>query len=135
MLNTATRIIADDGNARTAPKALKILSDKVKLLQDAVAAEKRQKKTEDFMFTYEEEADPEVFFVPYVWEVIVCVLTASSIEWQKDRIQVFAVAKAPAIEHDDATVSGDGTGANTSPTENGHQSNGYHFAKDASDVV
>lgn len=43
----------------------------------------------DFTFTYEEEADPEIFFVPYVWEVIVCVATASSIEWEKEKIMVF----------------------------------------------
>merc|ERR1712071_9894 len=42
----------------------------------------------DFSFTYEEEADPEVFFVPYVWEVIVCVITASSLEWSRTHIQV-----------------------------------------------
>lgn len=51
------------------------------------------------MFTYEEEADPEVFFVPYVWDVVVCALTASSIEWQKERIQVF-----PALPEEDVTA-------------------------------
>ena len=49
---------------------------------------------EDFRFTYEDEADPEIFFVPYLWEVIVSCVTASSLEWNKKRINVFAL-----IEH------------------------------------
>lgn len=44
---------------------------------------------EDFTFTYEEEEDPEIFFVPYIWEIIVCVITSSNIEWNKKCIKVF----------------------------------------------
>jgi len=40
-------------------------------------------------FTYEEEADPEVFFVPYVWDVIVGSLTTTTMEWRRAFIQVF----------------------------------------------
>jgi len=46
---------------------------------------------EEFTFSYEEEADPEVFFVPYVWDLISSVVTASTIEWRKDEIQAFAL--------------------------------------------
>lgn len=44
---------------------------------------------EEFTFSYEEEADPEVFFVPYIWDIIVSVVTASTMEWKKDDIEVF----------------------------------------------
>ncbi len=46
---------------------------------------------EEFTFLYEEEADPEVFFVPYLWDIIVCVVTAGSMEWKKDDIKAFAL--------------------------------------------
>eukprot|EP00536_Pseudo-nitzschia_multiseries_P009524 jgi/Psemu1/306584/fgenesh1_kg.267_\ len=46
---------------------------------------------EDFTYSYEEEADPEVFFVPYVWDLIVSVVTASTVEWKKDDILAFAL--------------------------------------------
>lgn len=54
----------------------------------------------DFTFTYEEELDPEVFFIPYVWEVIVCVVTAGSIEWSKPRIKVFPLNNSTTSEYD-----------------------------------
>lgn len=44
---------------------------------------------EEFTFSYEEEADPEVFFVPYTWDLIVSVVTASTVEWKKDDIEAF----------------------------------------------
>ena len=40
-------------------------------------------------FTYEEEADPEVFFVPYLWDVIVGTLTLSTHEWSREKILAF----------------------------------------------
>lgn len=46
---------------------------------------------EDFRFTYEEEADPEIFFVPYMWEVLVCCVSSSTLEWNKNEIKVFAL--------------------------------------------
>jgi len=46
---------------------------------------------EDYTFLYEEEADPEVFFVPYVWDLIVCTVTAGAMEWKKDDIKAFAL--------------------------------------------
>ena len=58
-------------------------------LKEAVRKTTGRDDMGDFTFTYEEEADPEVFFVPYVWEVIVCVATASSIEWKKDKFRYF----------------------------------------------
>jgi hypothetical protein len=67
VLLTATTIIDQGGDTRTAPKALKVLSDHVDQLVQVVT-DKRSKRShqggEDFTFTYEEESDPEVFFVP-----------------------------------------------------------------------
>ena len=51
-------------------------------------------------FSYEEEADPEVFFVPYVWDLIVSVVTASTMEWKKDDIQVFSLLDEVEVEED-----------------------------------
>jgi hypothetical protein len=55
----------------------------------------------DFTFTYEEEADPEIFFIPYVWEVVVCVATASSIEWEKEKIMAFELLQEEEEDDDD----------------------------------
>lgn len=86
VVQEASRIVQHEG-ARTAAKALNILEDEVERLQE-VSEKKRNKKSE-FTFAYEEEADPEIFFVPYVWETMVSVVTSSTIEWKKDRILVF----------------------------------------------
>jgi hypothetical protein len=89
VMATCAKLIEEDGSARTAARALKILTDNVDQIQMAVADRRKRAEPEDFTFTYEEEADPEIFFVPYVWEVVVCVVTSASIEWNKNRIQVF----------------------------------------------
>ena len=92
ILNVASKaasLIETDGSARTAPKALKILSDHIDQIRNAVADGRKRNEQEEFTFTYEEEADPEIFFAPYVWEVIVCALTSASIEWNKNQIRVF----------------------------------------------
>jgi hypothetical protein len=96
----AARIIEQHGDSRTAAKALKVLADKSSNLKEIAAESRRKSDTEDFTFTYEEEADPEVFFVPYLWEVIVCVVTSSTLEWNKERIQVFALLDDEEIPDD-----------------------------------
>jgi len=42
----------------------------------------------DFTFIYEEDVHPEVFFVPYIWEVIVKVVTHNLLEWNSDKISL-----------------------------------------------
>jgi hypothetical protein len=121
IIRAADKMIHDDGDARTAQKALKLLSDNVEKLQKA--SEKKQEA--DFTFSYEEEADPEIFFVPYIWEVIVCVVTASSIDWDTNRIQVFAL-----IEDDEDGADEEGMTEN-----NGNHTGTEGFAKDVSDIV
>lgn len=53
---------------------------------------------------YEEESDPEVFFVPYVWEIIVSVVTSSSIEWETNKIKVFPLLDEPLDDHPDGLM-------------------------------
>jgi len=72
------------------------LTDNINDVRKAVS-DKKKTEEDDFTFTYEEEADPEIFFVPYVWEVIVSVTTAGSIEWTKENIKVFPLLSDEAI--------------------------------------
>jgi hypothetical protein len=87
---TASSLIQEAG-ARSAPKALKVLESNIDALKNTTERKKRKEKLEDFTFTYEEDSDPETFFVPYVWEVVVCVVTSSTIEWQKNEIRAFGL--------------------------------------------
>ena len=115
----ASALIQEEG-ARTAPKALKVLEDKMDELKEAArmadmkSPSKRKKQNsspsddEDFTFSYEEETDPEIFFVPYLWEVIVCVVTSGTMDWKKDDIQVFALLDE--VEHDDEDPTLDSSG-------------------------
>jgi hypothetical protein len=86
----ASSLIQEEG-ARSAPKALKVLEGQIDRLQKSAEKKKKKEQLDDFTFTYEEEADPEIFFVPYVWETIVCVVTSSTIEWKKDEIRAFGL--------------------------------------------
>jgi hypothetical protein len=136
----AVRIIDQDGtNARTAQKALRALSENIEQIHTAVrdmSSTTTGRKSilpdpsvEEFTFTYEEEADPEVFFVPYIWEIIVCVLTSSTIEWDRNRIQVF-----PLLDGEDGDdVDNDNVEDEDNNTE--LQSMLPHFARDVTDVV
>ncbi len=53
-------------------------------------------------FTYEEEKDPEIFFVPYIWDVVVCSITSASIEWNRDKVKVFPLNEKIDSNGDDA---------------------------------
>lgn len=116
VISTAATIVQEHGDARTAPKAMSVLKQSMDRLQKAVSSSEK-KQREDFTFTYEEEADPEIFFLPYVWEVIVCVVTAGNMDWATDRIQVFALLDE--LEGEDEAAAAPSTG----------------FAQDVSDVV
>ncbi len=123
---TASIVIQEDGNTRNATKALHVLEAKIDRLREAVTDERRRKHPqEDFTFTYEEEADPEIFFVPYVWDVIVCAVTASSIEWDRSQIRVF-----PLLEDDYH-----GEDIYPDESETGHDPDSTGASKFAVDVV
>jgi hypothetical protein len=101
VISTASTLIQEDGDARTAPKAMAVLEKNMNRLKEAVSkTQSTRDDSGDFTFTYEEEADPEIFFIPYLWEVIVCVATASSIEWEKDRISVFPLLEEEEEEEE-----------------------------------
>ena len=51
-------------------------------------------KDPDLKFTYEEEADPEQFFVPYIWEVVYA-QTKEDVSWVPARIRVFELPPPP----------------------------------------
>lgn len=123
VIDGASAAIEKEGDGRTAARALKVLLENTESLQKIVAEKRRRTADDDFTFTYEEEADPEIFFIPYVWEVVVCCVTASSVEWKKDKIQVF-----PLLDEEDAVdLPLDVVGAQqVDPTK---------FSKDVSDVV
>jgi len=80
---------------------------------------------EDFRFTYEEEADPEIFFVPYLWEIIVSAVTASTLEWHKKKIKAFALLHHVAED------------MNVLPQDDWQSSNQIHgaFADNVDDIV
>jgi hypothetical protein len=124
VITAAAAVIEEHGDARTAAKALKVLSDNMDRIREAVVDRRKRPENEDFTFTYEEEADPEIFFVPYVWEVIVCVVTSSSVAWDKNQIQIFPLlddGPLHEIENGDADLG-------PSPAI-------HAFSADVSDVV
>jgi hypothetical protein len=121
VIDAASNAIEKAEDARTAAKALKVLQENVDALRLVVSEQRKRSGEEDFTFSYEEEADPEIFFVPYVWEVIVCVVTSSSVEWNKDKIQVF-----PLLEEEEIVDL---------PTDGPPQVDPTQFSKDVSDLV
>jgi len=100
---------------------VKILSDNISQVREAVTDGRKRAEPEDFTFTYEEEADPEIFFAPYVWEVIVCALTSASIEWNKNLIQVFPLLEEEFVEEENEIDA--------------LESNIPQFARDVTDIV
>jgi len=83
--------IIKNGATRSADEALTFLSDSIESMK--LISENSDRglvdSDEDFAFTYEEESDPEIFFLPYVWEVTVCAISSSILEWDKLSIKIF----------------------------------------------
>lgn len=96
-----------------------------KLCDQGEVADKKWKKEQpdDFIVYYEEEADPKICFVQYIWETIIYAMASSTIEWRKDEIHVF-----PLLDPMDDPV----------PAESDQQvatsSNG-DYAKDTKEIV
>ena len=126
VIKTSSKIIESQSNARTATKALQVLTENIDLIKEAVAEKKKKNpEKEDFTFTYEEEADPETFFVPYIWEVVVCSVTASAVEWDRNKIKVFPLLDVEEVPQG-VTDGVNGTGESGAPAA---------FAADIMDVV
>jgi hypothetical protein len=148
VIEAASAVIEEQGGAaRAAAKALKALSDNMDRIQQAVAEPTGGKRSsaskrdaaDAFMFTYEEESDPESFFVPYVWEVVVCVATASLMDWNKAGIRVFPLLEDPSLageHHPRSSSPGDG-GDERLGGENPREPvlSDRIYSKDVSDVV
>ncbi len=131
-----------EASARNAQQSMEILQKNVHMLKglkvgsaqrgrigsessvDSTMSDSTMNGMEDFKFTYEEEADPETFFVPYVWDVIVSTVTSNSLEWDRMNIKVFAI-----MHHaNDGNLSG-------SDVDNVDGLGSGEYAKDAGDVV
>jgi hypothetical protein len=126
---TAASEALEQEHARTAAKALKVLSDNMDQIRSVVVERKKRNEADAFTFTYEEDADPETFFVPYVWEVIVCCATSSSIEWDKSKIQVF-----PMVEEEPPTTADTGNNSTISQKSQPPARRG-DFSEDLTDVA
>jgi len=128
VIAAASSVIEKGGDARTAAKALKVLAENMDQIRDSISDRKRRSEGDGFTFTYEEESDPEIFFVPYVWEVIVCAATSSLIEWNKSRILVFPLL-------DDPTNGEAALPPGIEPSDFPADAAIHEFSKDVSDVV
>ena len=126
-VTSAASVIVQEEGARSAGKALKVLESKCQDILAAAANDgrvsKNRSEAEDFNFTYEEEADPEIFFVPYLWEILVCVVTSSSVEWDKHKVRAFALFESEPPEH--------GAMVSTQGDTPSHQA----YSNDVSDIV
>jgi hypothetical protein len=143
LIENADSEMRKSGQARTATQAMEILKRSIESIADASSlgdsfrdkADSEESVTSfseatgDFTFTYEEEADPEIFFVPYVWEVVVCAVTSSSIEWNQSRIQLFAV---PDSIDPDATPT---PGGQDEPIENNRVADEANYSSHGDDMV
>ena len=104
LIQRANQIIDQQGSGRSAVESMKTLqmySAELKSKSSrgnrgrASSADSISSEATDatdlgnLTFTYEEEADPEVFFVPYLWDVVVGTLTLSTLEWSREKILAF----------------------------------------------
>ena len=110
LVATGNKIVKSNGGGLSARKTLKLLEDNLSELRSYSsegALLRRNSHSDDssassvasdasdlgnLTFQYEEEADPEVFFLPYLWDIVVSTLTtSSSMEWRRSSIQIFAL--------------------------------------------
>ena len=58
----------------------------------------------------------EVFFVPYLWDVIVGALSISTLEWSREKILVFPLNEvAKTLSHDNGTTAVEKTEFDNTP--------------------
>ena len=95
----ANAVVEENGDGKSADLTMEVLKQHVSklkayynpdgLVSDADSVASDASDLGNLTFTYEEEADPEVFFVPYVWDVTVGTLTTTTMEWSRNKIRVF----------------------------------------------
>uniref|UniRef100_A0A7S3QAK0 Dymeclin n=2 Tax=Chaetoceros debilis TaxID=122233 RepID=A0A7S3QAK0_9STRA len=98
---------------------------------DSTISDSTMNGMEDFKFTYEEEGDPETFFVPYIWDVIVSTVTSNTLEWDRMNIEVFPIMHHVEMTMEMGGIAGSGT-VNDDETVVNSKSG---FATDIGDVV
>lgn len=99
LIKKANSIIEDNGAGTSADTTLSVLKTHVMELKsylapdgfasDADSVASDASDLGNMTFTYEEETDPETFFVPYVWDCTVGTLTTTTMEWSRRYIHVF----------------------------------------------
>lgn len=105
----------DEHRLKAISDGLDLRRQKKEILLQAITTRLKDREAAAETFTYQEEEDPEIFFVPYAWQVVVESSTILDMSWDRRYIKVFDVA---------TRIETDG--------EN-HISSG--FARDVSDVV
>mmetsp|Transcript_26809 Transcript_26809/g.53604 ORF Transcript_26809/g.53604 Transcript_26809/m.53604 type:complete len:978 (+) Transcript_26809:99-3032(+) len=115
LIQRANNIIEQHGTGRSAAEAMQTLKLHSAELKSDTGDNRGRTSSSDSVtseatdlgnltFTYEEEADPEVFFVPYLWDVIVGALTTSTLEWSREKILVFPLNEdTETLPHDNGT--------------------------------
>jgi hypothetical protein len=76
-------------------QGLDLRREKKEVVLQAISTRLKDREATAETFTYQEEEDPEIFFVPYVWQVVV-ESNFTDIAWDQKRIKVFEGAAAEA---------------------------------------
>ncbi|KAL7492809.1 hypothetical protein ACHAWT_001816 [Skeletonema menzelii] len=113
LIQRANNIIEKHGTGRSAIEAMQTLKLYSSELKSETVGDNRGRTGSadsvtseatdlgNLTFTYEEEVDPEVFFVPYLWDVIVGALSISTLEWSREKILVFPLNEdTETLSHD-----------------------------------
>jgi Dyggve-Melchior-Clausen syndrome protein len=69
-------------------QGLDLRHEKKEVVLQAIATRLKDGEATTETFTYQEEEDPEIFFVPYVWQVVV-ESSLTDIPWDRKRIKVY----------------------------------------------
>jgi hypothetical protein len=72
-------------------QGLDLRREKKEVVLQAIATRLKDREATTETFTYQEEEDPEIFFVPYVWQVVV-ESNLTDIPWDRKRIKVYGGA-------------------------------------------
>ena len=108
LVSHANSLLSENNVVRSAEQAMSFLQKNIISLKaiepspfqsGLSSGNNDEEDDEDFTYEYEEEEDPEIFFLPYVWEVVSCVVTVGAMDWDKSRTYVYS----QCYEDDQAT--------------------------------
>lgn len=109
LVSHAHSLLANDDDALTADKAMNLLKNSILVLQQ-IDPNSNGDNDNDFTYLYEEEDDPEIFFIPYIWDVVSSVVTPGFIEWDKSCINIISTeteVENDSVEFTSNSVSSD----------------------------